>query len=433
MLGNNLKANDECYDNIIEKIALKESYFELLDQRYTSVAGYIDEHKSELIKNIAVYPQGSVKQGTVIKYRENNSFDVDVVIEFESDLYRNSQKKIRTEIEKLLLDYKRANGIKKNLEENKRSYSMVYSDSEFYFNIDFTPVIKYNSMYYLTNNTSSVYNTPSLELERTNPKAFYKWFNAKNTEKYQMFYKKEFEQLERSNLTKLQKSIMITKYSKDLMLNSSLKSIILTVVMADTFNYCLSYEENFKNFKKELIKKYSENYVKISNPTEPSENFAEKFNQLSKEEKDEFVEALEEWELVGEEFYGKSDYSHAQEFMQFVDNEIQIEGEYIRKGFRFQKFESGEKVKKGMRHKARFSVDYINIKDYSIEWQVTNEAKSARKNNSNPRGQIESKYFNLERIEEPLSFAGQHWVRCILTNKYSQEVKVSPKFKVNII
>lgn len=427
-------SKDEKYNNLIDEIALKDSYFKLLEERYKSVASHIDKHKSDMINEIKVFPQGSVKQGTIIKHSGNDSFDIDVVIEFVADITRFTQKQIRNEISCLLSDYVKANGMKEDIYENKRSYSLRYSDNNFDFHIDFTPVIKFNHLYYLTNRESICYDKLSFDLEKTNPRALANWFESENNIKYRNFYQKEFEQLKKSELTKLQKCIMLTKFSKDLVLNASLKSIILTIEMTKCFDYGLSYEDNFENFKKRIIDKFSSDYVQITNPTEPDENFAEKFNKLEQQEKNEFIEALSDWEFVREEYIDKVDYSHAENYAFKPSADLKVKAEFTGKGFsRYKQFESGSPVKKGKNNKVKFSVLFDDLNEYLVEWQVTNEGNSAVKNGSSKRGRIEEHNRNKHSIVEPLSFVGQHWVRCILTNKKTQEKIISDKFKVNIV
>lgn len=67
-------------DAICADLEISEAMFKLAEERYTSIAQYLDEPASPLHRfRPQIYPQGSINIGTTVKPILSNEFDVDVI------------------------------------------------------------------------------------------------------------------------------------------------------------------------------------------------------------------------------------------------------------------------------------------------------------------------------------------------------------------
>jgi hypothetical protein len=79
---------DEMLDGICEKLQLSSSEYQLAEQRYGGIGGYLDRHGRLAAFRPKVYPQGSVALGTTVKPKGRQEYDVDLVCELEIEPHR---------------------------------------------------------------------------------------------------------------------------------------------------------------------------------------------------------------------------------------------------------------------------------------------------------------------------------------------------------
>jgi len=110
------------HKEIIKKLELSETQFDLLKQRYESLGSFLDERLEDKYSNIEVYAQGSAFQDTIIRTKlDDNTFDVDIVVQVTGDTNQISQLDFKKEIGSLLKEYSKENNMNHEPNEEKRS------------------------------------------------------------------------------------------------------------------------------------------------------------------------------------------------------------------------------------------------------------------------------------------------------------------------
>src|SRR3954469_8609455 len=81
-------ALDDILGLIVEELQISEGRHELAEQRYHSLAEWLDDTASPLQQfSPIIYPQGSMAIGTTVHPIGRQEFDLDMVCEFRTDLF----------------------------------------------------------------------------------------------------------------------------------------------------------------------------------------------------------------------------------------------------------------------------------------------------------------------------------------------------------
>ena len=132
-------------ESIIEKIELPDYAYETATKRYEDLGKWFSRDESSL-KNLSphIFPQGSFRLGTAIRpIDESESYDLDLGCELENGVTMDNctQKELKTSyIKQELETYRKARGIKNDLEEKHRCWRLEYLD-ELNFHMDIVPCI----------------------------------------------------------------------------------------------------------------------------------------------------------------------------------------------------------------------------------------------------------------------------------------------------
>lgn len=308
---------EQLLQDISEKINISETAY----SKYLEFSNIIKKEYPE--PEFSIYPQGSVRLGTVIKNHtddETETYDIDIILKHKSNecLTPKQLKKSTNPSEKNLNDKFEC------IKEKKPCWFLRNNG----FSIDLTPAIKSDD------DTNLAYEEYDLHITRTedyknyhfknsNPIGYYRWFKKINQRQYDKEFKalisigiekdKIIKQLVRTNL---QKSIQVLKYLRDIYFyNHYYKdykpaSIIITTLVTSIYkefenNYykdkfltiyeiiiyfiyvCNNLENsksiNFSNEElevlnpiKELLRKDNKWY--LPNPTDKKENFMDRWN-----------------------------------------------------------------------------------------------------------------------------------------------------------
>ncbi len=120
-------------DRLCKDLEITPAVFALAKERYESIAAYLNEPDSPLLKfRPAVYPQGSINLGTTVKPIGSDEFDVDVISQLNV-----SERTPTTAFKKLIFERLRKRGIYK-LRMMNRCIRVQYANE---FHIDITPAI----------------------------------------------------------------------------------------------------------------------------------------------------------------------------------------------------------------------------------------------------------------------------------------------------
>ncbi|MGB6127757.1 MAG: hypothetical protein WBG30_03315 [Psychrilyobacter sp.] len=144
----------------------------------------------------------------------------------------------------------------------------------------------------ITDKTSEFYDQLTLNWEVSNPLGYFEWFKGRMKERYNIrknaiaeSYKIDIEDVPDYKIkTSLQKAIQILKRHRDIYFKDNLEkrvsSVIISTLAAHAYNGNSSLTETLleltKNMKTYIIK--TGNEYQITNPVNPVENFADKWN-----------------------------------------------------------------------------------------------------------------------------------------------------------
>lgn len=310
---------------LAEELEIPPSRYEAAERSYKSFGDWLLRPKSTVLAHDPqVYVQGSFRLGTAIKpISETEDYDVDSVCEFKT-LGKSSlsQRQLKAKLGVEVKSYAQAQGMNKPVEEGRRCWKLQYADDA-QFHMDIVPALpNVNSMRFLleqeqldtswaetaiaiTDTQDDYYNVVTEDWPRSNPKGYAQWFRTKvvsfKTQRLtEALAKAEVEAMPTYKIkTPLQSAIMILKRHRDLMFTDRYDerpiSIIITTLAAhaykgeDTIGKALV---SILNGMDGFIRWDAEGNAVIANPTDPLENFADKW-PLHPERKDAFFEWLE--------------------------------------------------------------------------------------------------------------------------------------------
>lgn len=325
------KSAQDYLEALAEELEISETRYDQAHDRYQSLGKWLNRDVSSIKQYVpSIYAQGSFALGTVIRpYTDAEKYDVDVACE----LKRLSKSEFTQEQLKNLLGneieaYRRANNMIKPLKEKRRCWELDYADGA-QFHMDIVPALPnaegvrmlleqrsldtqwVDTAIGITDNEADNYTDITEDWPRSNPKGYLQWFKSRMAILLEQ-RKSELAKAMHANVedipdyrirTPLQSAIMILKRHRDMMFaddhtNSAPISIIITTLaghsyegeekIADALFSILSKMDSFIQYD-------GQKYV-IQNPSDPSENFADKWEEFP-ERKNAFSRWLEKARL----------------------------------------------------------------------------------------------------------------------------------------
>lgn len=317
---------NDIIEQVFKDIDLPYSVKQKAEDRYVDLGKWLNRDGSTIaVYHPYVFPQGSfLLQTTIRPLTDEDEYDLDIGCCF---LEKFSRKNISQESLKKLLwteleSYRKARNIQAPLEEKRRCWRLEYQD-DMSFHIDIVsclPVNKkiwqfYGSFYvrnivqqgellvtkdnirawsllsvFIADNKNKCYKEISDNWHRSNPKGFAKWFQAKaalaqmNEMSLTSNPRSQVEDLPcttNSPDTILQQVVKLLKRHRDVMFKKDKTyapiSVIISKLAADAYRGENDLGAAIKNVlvgMKNAIKLIS---TSINNPTEPLENFADKW------------------------------------------------------------------------------------------------------------------------------------------------------------
>jgi len=323
---------------LADELAINDTRYEKAYASYEAVGDWLNREGSAIKKfDPIVYVQGSFAFGTVIKpYTNKEEYDVDAVCELRNLSKSNlTQHRLKELVGKELEAYRLKYGIDKPLDEGRRCWTLNYAD-EAQFHMDIVPSLSNgqsvkllleqrsldshwaNTAIAITDNEIESYNVLTEDWPRSNPKGYRDWFKSRL--EVQLAQRKLALATEsHANVedipdyrvrTPLQSAIMILKRHRDVLFSEdkdhkSPISIIITTLAGHAYNGEEKVADALFSIlsrmdSDEFIKRDGEKFV-ILNPSDPSENFADKWEEFP-ERKDAFFEwlnnARDEFEVI---------------------------------------------------------------------------------------------------------------------------------------
>jgi hypothetical protein len=299
---------------LADELEISEARYEQAYTSYKSFGGWLSRPESTVRQyKPNVYVQGSFRLGTVIKpISENEDYDVDAVSQFDLIATNScSQKTLKDLLGTEVKAYHRHKSMTKPVREGRRCWVLDYADGA-QFHMDIVPAVPDAARLKALleeRRMSSVWSTTSIAITdnerwnyalndadwcRSNPKGYAEWFQSRMKNEFESrrrvlaeSVKKRVEDIPDYRVrTPLQSAIMILKRHRDWRFANDLKnkpiSIILTTLAAHAYQSeptigraLISILKNMDSF----IKVSNGKYV-IENPSDPLENFADKWAEF---------------------------------------------------------------------------------------------------------------------------------------------------------
>lgn len=500
-------AVEQFLENFAREIQVPDARYETAATSYKSVGNWFSREGSSLINlNPQVHSQGSFALGTVIKpLSDEDDYDVDMICSVEIDRSKLTQKQLKTLIHEELKKYAEAKGMS-SPEQMRRCVRLNYADGS-QFHLDATPASpdktrkqflleKHNInnewsdlSIVITDNESPLYNVLTYDWPHSNPLGYAKWFRSKMQTAFDARKKAIMLEEKRASIseipdyrvrTPLQSAIQILKRHRDMTHQGETAdkpiSIIINTLAAHAYNQETSIAQALYRILNGM-ERFIQNrrgVFWVENPTDPLENFADKWEKHP-ERKDAFFEWLEK---AKEDFYAISNMtdrqnigermapvlghrlvesavnqktqanansilvgkwrslspSHKQPLIwpSFNNGTVSIKNaKYSRNGFRSKEFTSGTQALP-LHCTLNFEAETNVSWPYKVYWQIVNNGSDAKRAGSLRGGFDEgvAEIGKLKRTETTL-YTGTHTIECfIVKNRFC--VAQSGPFVVNI-
>lgn len=299
-------------EDVADELEVPESRYEQAETSYHSLGDWLNRDNSTIRQyEPEVYSQGSFALGTVIApISDEEHYDVDAVCEFRRlNKASVSQKRLKELLGNEVRAYAQAQNMKKPVEEHRRCWRLEYADGA-QFHMDVTPGVPNAAEQKLmlermghdvswavtaiaiTDKDAPTYSVISNDWCRSNPKGYRKWFHSRMRVVFDE-RKRELAKSIRAGTedipdykvrTPLQSSIMILKRHRDMMFadrgDERPISIILTTLSAHSYNGEREIADALFAILSQMdqhIHRDDQGRFWIPNPTDPAENFADKW------------------------------------------------------------------------------------------------------------------------------------------------------------
>ena len=499
------KESEEFLEDLADSLQIPQKVFDAIDVEYKRVANWLDRPESRLSSlDLDTYTQGSFQLGTIINpVADEDDYDIDLVCETNLDKARITQE----ELKELFGDELKAYAQQKNIKEpdpKRRCWELDYSPQH-RFHMDVLPAIPdgdlrkalYESQgiksewldhaVAITDEEHTNYTSRTTEWPHSNPKGYAEWFRSCMQ---QIFDQKRQAMALQEHLAKadeipvyrvktpLQSAIQILKRHRDMTHEGDPDdkpiSIIITTLAAQAYQQEATIAATLYGVLSRM-----EDHIEdrggipwIANPTDPLENFADKWSMSEyPERKQSFYDWLDKAKKDFASISGATDRVMIGEALassmgnKIIDEALNkrqkgalaklwsirkpkhkkeppwdfskmgevniVEAEYIRNGFRWQSFDSdGKALPKNC--KLQFRAETNVTGDYDVYWQVVNTGYEATRADGLRGGFVITKSGRGRLIrEESTSYKGSHTIECFIV-KNGLCVARSGEFIVNI-
>jgi hypothetical protein len=314
---------------LVNELEVPDHRYEQAETSYSSLGEWLHRPTSTVRQyDPQVYCQGSFRLGTAIRpHTEAEEYDVDSVVELRLLTKRDkTQQELKAMLGAEIKAYHDAMAMVKPVREGNRCWILDYADGA-QFHMDVVPAVPNHEQQYkllnarmldtrwtstaisITDRREPNYQMLTEEWPRSNPKGYANWFASRQAIVFERRKRAILETLQRQGVrasverlpafkvkTPLQSAIMILKRHRDNMFARDLDlrpiSVIITTLAAhaydnqDTISGALFA---ILNDMDKFIVHDGSKYI-IANPTDPLENFADKWNREPRKK-----EAFDSW------------------------------------------------------------------------------------------------------------------------------------------
>lgn len=307
-------------DALADELEISDTRYEQAEESYQSLGRWFNRPASSLKPyGPAVYVQGSFGLGTVIKpLHAEEEYDVDAVCELKAlNKSQLSQERLKAIVGAEMEDYRRSQAMTKKMREGRRCWTLNYADGA-QFHMDVVPALpnghdvriliesrgldssRAGTAIGITDNERFGYHDITNDWPRSNPKGYLDWFKGRMRVEFEKrrrilaeAVKASVEAIPEYKVrTPLQSSIMILKRHRDIMyvkdeLNCCPISIIITTLAAHAYDGEEEIADALLSILSGMeshISRDSTGRAVIANPSDPLENFADKWAEFPERE-----------------------------------------------------------------------------------------------------------------------------------------------------
>lgn len=311
-------------EKLAEELAVPQDRFNQAERRYKDLGEFLHRDESKVRDyDPDVYIQGSFALGTPIKpSSKDEDYDLDVVVSFQAlTKAQISQADLRARLLHELEAYRNARGIKNTVGESRRCCTLVYADGA-QFHMDVLPAIPNEAsmravlsslvadqalaegaIAITDKDKVNTYSVITDDWPRSNPRGFAAWFKSRQI--------KQLNERRRAFLdaqgkvtasvedvpvfrvrTPLQSSIMILKRHRDEWFAEQDPNLkVISVILTTLSTHAYAGEERVSDAIAKILRDMhlaieDRNRVSwIANPTDPSENFADRWEEFPERRK----------------------------------------------------------------------------------------------------------------------------------------------------
>lgn len=309
-------------DAIVESIDLPSSGYEAAERRYKDLGAWFGRAESESARySPHIYPQGSFRLGTVVRpLSEDGDYDLDLGCRLRAGISKatHTQEWLKMLVGRDLEAYRKARGIKNELEEKHRCWRLEYAD-HLKFHIDAVPSIPESSAERqlreqgmvkfgverslaqsvaalsgsITDNRSPNYRLISSDWRISNSEGYALWFESRIRLVGAWLQARVLGEkaLKIDDLpsyrwqSPLQRVIQILKRHRDTMFESDSSSqpisIIITTLAAQAYQGEVSTSDAVRRVLSTMANSISSVSPRVPNPVNPAEDFADKWGDPS--------------------------------------------------------------------------------------------------------------------------------------------------------
>jgi len=311
--------------DLAEQLNVPSTRYEEAINRYQAICEWLDRKESTFSdSDIDVYLQGSFRLGTAIRPATNNEdYDLDIVCEVNRSKGNQTQEQLFEDFGIEIKAYAKRHGMA-NPQGETRCWTLEYHE-EANFHMDILPSLPDSSRqrqlremanYGLEYVDSSIsitdrdhrnFRTISHDWPSSNPNGYAEWFYSRMATTFAnkrramalLEAKVNVEEIPYFRVkTPLQQSVQILKRHRDLYFESNpdskVSSIILTTLSARAYNQETTIEHSLVSILTKLDEGLREQQFPyfIPNPSDPRENFADRWN-TNRKLRTEFFEWLD--------------------------------------------------------------------------------------------------------------------------------------------
>lgn len=305
------RASEEFLEDLADELSVPSSRYEQAERSYKSLGDWLHRDASTVRQyGPKVYVQGSFRLGTTIRpSNDAEEYDVDSVCELQK-LGKTSatQQQLKTLLGAEIEAYRKSQSMNKPLREGRRCWVLDYADGA-QFHMDVVPALPNGqrarnllesrgldarwtaTAIAITDKESATYTAVTDDWPRSNPKGYCEWFKSRMAAALERRKRMLAERVRASVedipdykvRTPLQAAVMILKRHRDHTFEVRKEdrpiSVIITTLAAHSYNGEETIGEALAvilaGMDKHILR--HDNRYWIPNPTDPLENFADKW------------------------------------------------------------------------------------------------------------------------------------------------------------